>query len=50
MVAILHRVGRRNDAALVDHIVAALGACALGQPDPVEDALGAAVAALVSVA
>lgn len=50
VVAILHRVGRRNDSGLAEAIVAALRAPALTQPAPVEEALGISVAALVAVA
>ena len=50
VVAILHRVGRRNDAGLADQISAGLRGPALVQPQPVENALGVSVAALVAVA
>src|SRR5450759_2329947 len=50
VVAILHRVGRRNDTGLADQISAGLRGPALAQPQPVENALGVSVAALVTVA
>lgn len=49
MVALLHRCGRRNDEALVEHILGALKAPALGQPAAVEAALGRTVSGLVKV-
>src|SRR5665811_1755816 len=50
VVTILHRVGRRNDAGLAEQITAGLRGPALAQPQPVENALGVSVAALVTVA
>jgi transposase len=50
VVAILHQVGRRNDAGLADQIRAGLQSPALVQPQQVADALGVSVAALVAVA
>lgn len=50
LVAALHRCGRRNDPALVEHILTQLRAPALAQPAVVEDALGAATTQLLAVA
>lgn len=50
VVAILHRVGRRNDPGLAEKIVTALRAPALAQPAAVEESLGVAVSTLVAVA
>ena len=50
VVAALHRCGRRNDPALVDHILASLKAPRLAQPPTVEEALGVATAQLLAVA
>lgn len=50
LVSALHRCGRRNDPALVDHVLAALKGPALAQPPAVEEALGAATVQLVAVA
>lgn len=50
VLAILHRVGRRNDAGLADQIREGLRAPALAQPQPVTDALGISVSGLVAVA
>lgn len=50
LVAALRRCGRRNDAALVDHILTHLRGPALAQPAAVEDALGAATTQLLAVA
>lgn len=43
VVALLHRCDRRNDPALVDHILTTLRADSLRQPEAVEQALGPAV-------
>ncbi len=50
VTAILHRVGRRNDAGLAAQIVTDLRRPALAQPQPVETGLGVAVAGLVAIA
>lgn len=50
VVAILHRVGRRNDPGLAEQILNALRAPALAQPVEVEESLGIAVTTLVAVA
>lgn len=50
IVAILHRVGRRNDPGLAEQIITALRAPAMAQPEPVEESLGVAVSGLVTVA
>jgi transposase len=49
VVALLHRCGRRNDPALVDHILAALKTPALRQPVAVEAALGVSAQTLLAV-
>jgi transposase len=49
VVTLLHRCGRRNDAALVEHIVGALTAPALRQPVAVEAALGVSARTLLTV-
>lgn len=49
LVALLHRVGRRNDEKLVDQILADLRAPALAQPPEVEAALGHAVTGLLGI-
>jgi transposase len=49
VVALLHRCGRRNDRALVEHIVTALHTPALRQPAPVEEALGVAAQTLLTI-
>jgi transposase len=49
LVALLHRCGRRNDAALVEQILTALKAPALRQPEPVEKALGQTVVGLLTI-
>jgi transposase len=48
-VSLLHRCGRRNDPALVDHIVITLRTPALRQPAAVERALGLTVTGLIGV-
>lgn len=50
VVALLHRCGRRNDPALVDHILTTLRADSLRQPEAVEQALGLSVLNLLEVA
>lgn len=50
LVAALHRCGRRNDPALVERLLLALGADGLKQPPAVEAALGVAAAQLIAVA
>lgn len=50
IVALLHRVGRRNDPGLAEQIIEALRAPALAQPQLVEQSLGVAVSGLVSIA
>lgn len=50
VVAVLHKVGRRNDPGLAEQIIDALRAPALAQPDAVERSLGVAVAGLVAIA
>ena len=47
--ALLHRCGRRNDARLVDQILADLKTPALRQPDRVEAALAVTVEGLVGI-
>lgn len=47
--AILHRVGRRNDPALVEQIVTDLRTPALRQSEPVEAALGTVVEGLLQI-
>ena len=49
LVALLHRCGRRNDAALVEQILTALKTPALRQPEPVENALGQTVVGLLAI-
>ncbi len=49
VVAMLHKCGRRNDAALVEQILTALKMPALRQPAPVEQALGQTVTGLLGV-
>lgn len=49
VVAVFKQCGRRNDAPAVDHIIETLKADTLGQPQPVEDALGATVGSLVVI-
>ncbi|MDZ7884170.1 MAG: IS110 family transposase [Mycobacterium sp.] len=49
LVALLHRVGRRNDEKLVDQILADLKGPALAQPPEVEAALGHAVTGLLEI-
>lgn len=49
VVALLHRCGRRNDDTLVEQILGALKAPALGQQNAVERALGTTVSGLVQV-
>jgi transposase len=49
LVALLHRVGRRNDEKLVDQILDDLRAPALAQPPEVEAALGHAVTGLLGI-
>ncbi len=49
LVALLHRCGRRNDAALVEQIIADLTTPALRQPAPIETALGQAVVTLIGI-
>jgi len=49
VVSLLHRCGRRNDDALVEHLLTTLHAAGLAQPAPVEAALGVAVSQLLSV-
>lgn len=49
LVALLHRVGRRNDEKLVDQILADLRRPALTQPPEVEAALGHAVTGLLGI-
>ena len=49
LVALLRRCGRRNDASLVEHILAELAMPALRQPGPVEAAMGQAVTGLLGV-
>lgn len=50
LVAALHRCGRRNDPALVEHLLAVLRADGLAQPPAVEAALGVAATQLIAVA
>lgn len=47
--ALLHKCGRRNDAALVDQILTDLKAPALRQPERVEAALGLTVEGLLAI-
>jgi transposase len=49
IIALLHRVGRRNDPDLVEHIRAALTSDALRQPAAVEAALGVTTQTLLTV-
>ncbi len=49
LVTLLHRCGRRNDAALVEQILTDLKTPALRQPAPVEAALGQTVTGLLGV-
>jgi hypothetical protein len=49
VVSLLHRCGRRNDDALVDHLLTTLHADGLAQSGPVEAALGVAVSQLLNV-
>jgi transposase len=49
VVALLHKCGRRNDAALVERILTALKTPALRQPASVEQALGQTVTGLLGV-
>jgi transposase len=49
IVALLHRVGRRNDPHLVEHIRTALTSDALRQPSAVEAALGVTTQTLLTV-
>ena len=47
--SLLHKCGRRNDPALVDHIVTELKTPALRQPERVEAALGLTITGLVAI-
>ncbi len=49
IVTLPHRCGRRNDAALVEQILAALNTPSLRQSTPVEKALGQAVTGLLAI-
>lgn len=49
VITLLHRCGRRNDPALVEHIVAALRTAALRQAPQVEHALGLTVTGLIGI-
>ena len=49
IVALLHRVGRRNDPGLAEKLHTTLSSPALTQSAPVEKALGVAVATLVTI-
>jgi transposase len=49
IVGLLRGCGRRNDPALVEHLLSALHTQALRQPEPVEAALGAVAAELINV-
>ena len=49
VMTLLHRCGRRNDRALVEHIITALRTPALRQSAQVEEALGLATQALLAI-
>ena len=49
IVTLLHKCGRRNDAALVEQILTALNTHALRQSAPVEKALGQTVTGLLAI-
>lgn len=49
VIALLHRCGRRNDPALVEHLVTTLGTPGLRQPPHVEHALGLTVTGMIGI-